>query len=148
MVFVEYDSASNRSVVRVRHERNGVWHFDGGPLNQDGLVPGSDPRVATAPDGLPWVALVESDPTTSVPQLHVLRFNGTAWVRVGSPLNLSAGQVAQAPDLKFVGGSAVVAWQEYSSGASQVLVARWDGESWGILGPSLNENVALDASRP
>lgn len=148
VVFVEYDSASNRSVVRVRHERNGVWHSDGGPLNQDGLVPGSDPRVATAPDGLPWVALVESDPTTSVPQLHVLRFNGTAWVRVGSPLNLSAGQVAQAPDLKFVGGSAVVAWQEYTSGASQVLVARWDGESWGILGPSLNENVALDASRP
>ncbi|MBI5500555.1 MAG: hypothetical protein HY907_09950 [Deltaproteobacteria bacterium] len=74
-------------------------------------------------DGRPHVAFVET--TAGVGLVLVRRWNGTAWERVGAPLNESNLTSAAMPYLVAIGTVPAVAFREPAAGTSRVYVKRF-----------------------
>ncbi len=99
--------------------------------------------------GVPWVAWRE-DSGTGAYDVHVARWNGTAWTTVGGALNANASHNAYLPQLVDVGGTPWVAWVEDNGGGIvyQVRVKRWDGSAWTAVGGVLNVDATKRANEP
>jgi hypothetical protein len=109
-------------------------------------------RSATSPSlavigGAPWVAWRE-DTGTGAYDVHVARWNGSAWTTVGGALNVDASRNAYLPQLVDVGGTPWVAWTETNGAAYQLRVKRWDGSAWTAVGGALNVDTTKDAHEP
>ena len=96
------------------------------------------PTVAIAPDGTPYVAWVDWQDTFDV---LIRRWNGSTWEEVGTGSGTGQGisnnsgwsafpSAAVAPD-----GTPYVAWQDDTSGNSEIYVRRWNGSIWEEVGP-------------
>ncbi|HWV38785.1 MAG TPA: Ig-like domain-containing protein [Vulgatibacter sp.] len=122
------------------------------------------PAVALTPNDRPVVAWIERAAGVGEPsRLHVRRWDGNAWQRLGAAsLELQPGCDADDPALAVDGaGNPVVAWSEQvtcmpasSLGERRVLVKRWTGSDWELLGgeglpePSGGEGGASSAALP
>jgi hypothetical protein len=83
--------------------------------------------------------------------VHVARWDGTAWTRVGGALNAAPdGYAVNHVAMTGGKGTPYIAWQERSpSGNYQLYVKSWTGTAWVSLGASLNRDpVRGEAGRP
>ncbi len=121
------------------------------PLNLEPTQDASSPKLALDSQNRPYVAWVEK--TDGVYLAFVQRWNGHAWVRLGSALNLnpkySVAQVSLAlskQDQPFVAwGERPISPAGKSLGPGKMYVAKWTGSSWQRIGPSpsqANDTVA------
>ena len=87
-------------------------------------------------------------------EIHVKRWDGTAWQKIGQALNQGMGLGSNPRIALDQNGRPTVAWIE-NAGAENIFVARWDGKTWKIFGRKLNANpkayatsssLALDAA--
>ena len=102
-----------------------------GGISDSGYADG--PSLAISPDGTPIIAW--SDYSTNKSEIYVRRWNGTSWVAIGSGSASGGGisnsgyaggpSLAVSPD-----GTPIVAWNDDSSGDSDIYVRRWSGTSW------------------
>lgn len=86
-----------------------------------------------------WRERVEE---TQSEQLHVVRYTGTAWERLGTPYDTPSGytQVKMVLDWE---GSPVIALERMNGlAATEVRVRRWTGMEWLPLGEPLSANPA------
>jgi len=92
------------------------------PENAPGSLP-SSPSLADF-GGVPVVAF--DDFAGSNYRVYAKRFDGSAWVQVGSgPLNVAGDRSAERPSVNDVGGVPYVAWDEYdASDVQQISVKR------------------------
>ncbi|WP_164017903.1 Ig-like domain-containing protein [Pyxidicoccus trucidator] len=98
-------------------------------------------------DGLPSVAWNEFSQATGM-TFRAQRWNGEAWESLGTPGTLLRQQ-ASADFIIFKGneqGYLALAFRELYQGADQLLVGRWNGSSWGLLGGTLKVNSAWSVS--
>lgn len=112
------------SDVRVAHLDGNAWVNVGGAIGGPNYLEAGSPVLALTidPSGAPVVAWIESTPNT-VGQLFVARWDGSAWARLGGPLNVDpsrhAAGVALALDadgLPFIAWAEQVATEKDSSG--------------------------------
>ncbi len=96
------------------------------------------PNLAIAPDGTLYIAW--SDDSSGNVEIYVRRWNGTAWMEVGTGSASGRGisnneghsfysSLAIAPD-----GTPYVAWQDDSSGNDDIYIRRWNGTAWVEVG--------------
>jgi hypothetical protein len=87
-------------------------------------------------------------------EIHVKRWDGTAWQKLGKALNDGMGLGSNPRIALDKNGRPTVVWIE-NAGAENIFVARWDGQTWKIFGRKLNANpkayatsssLALDAA--
>ena len=90
-------------------------------LNISTSEDGQDPQTANV-GGTPYVAWSEYNGTAN--QVYVKRFDGSAWVRVGS-LNLDPTRGAFFPSIASIGGVPYVAWYENNGGTQRIFVKRF-----------------------
>ncbi len=87
------------------------------------------------------------EPDTTVTNVYVKRWTGTAFVSVGGPIqeqlgttNATVSRVVVDPKTNFP----IVAWLEGDGSSSEVFVKRWDGSNWGpteTIKPTINNGV-------
>ncbi len=125
-------------------EGDSLWHPVGGAVGEaDGLGGVS----ITDAGGVPYVAWpqLETDPGTGFvfSVLHVARFNGTAWVEVGSPASPEATD-GFLPSMAEVDGRPAVAWIEQDNpDFFKVRVSRLnEGDAWASIGAPVDPNLA------
>jgi hypothetical protein len=102
--------------------------------------------VSTGP--ISYVAWTE--PTDrNVYRVHVKRWNGSTWERLGESLNLDPGNHALSPSLVLIGQTPHAAWIEFdANGVSQLHVKHWENNAWVADGGALNEDPARHAFSP
>jgi hypothetical protein len=143
----------SHNVVVVRRLSGGQWL----PVGQDVRAESADNTriidVAMADVGgalhVAWseAALVER---AGRPLVHVTRWTGSGWTRIGRSLNISRAGYANHVALTGSGNLLHVAWQERSqTGNTQIYVKSWNGSDWASVGGSLNVDSDLgEAGRP
>jgi hypothetical protein len=120
-----------------------VWQAPGGVALQN--VDATDdtwwPAVAISDHGDIYVAVPEAMPIpggtgATVLTLIVKHWNGTAWERLGDPLNVDASEgIVDRPSIAVdPTGKPVVAFNESHGGVATVYVRRWSGSAWDLLG--------------
>jgi hypothetical protein len=145
-----------RTIVTWRDNSNGAYDVylkelvddawvDVGSASADGTgISGGvgdshDPAIALDAEGSPFVAWTEH-PENAAEQIYVKRFDGSAWVSVGSGSD-SGGGISDS--MAMSGNPAIaldaednpiVAYIDNSSGLFQVYVLRWDGSAWTEMG--------------
>jgi hypothetical protein len=87
---------------------------------------------------MPYVAW--SDDSNGHREIYVRRWNGSSWEEVGSD-SASGGGISNSSDASFgpslafaPDGTPYVAWYDYSSGAAEIYVRRWNGSTWEEVG--------------
>jgi hypothetical protein len=80
--------------------------------------------------------------------IRVKRWSGSNWVSLGSTLDKVLSQSATEVSLAIDNtGFPVVTWQEGRGLAQDIIVKRWNGSSWALLG-TLDVNLAEEALTP
>lgn len=100
--------------------------------------------------GVPHVAWSEAAPENGRPLVHVAKWTGTDWTRIGRSLNASRDGFANLLALAGAGNVLHLAWQERSvTGNTRIYVKRWDGSTWTSTTASLNVDADHgEAGRP
>lgn len=136
------DNTSGNYEVYVRRWNGSAWEEAGsGSAGEGGIsrTSGSSNNVsiAIAPGGVPYVAW--ADNTSGAYEIYVRRWNGTAWVEVGSGSASGGGishngQSSLQPVLTVASdGTPHVAWIN-DSFATDVYVLAWNGSAWQEVG--------------
>jgi hypothetical protein len=146
VTWYEHNGTANQ--VRVKVDDTPSWRSLGGSLNIDPTKTAEDPFIANV-GGVPYVTWNETGPD-DIEQVHVKRWNGSAWVVVGSgPLNTAANESATNPNLADVGGVPYVAWHEDTPASIETIhVKRFNGSAWVQVGGALNFDATKDADEP
>ncbi|NOK17539.1 Ig-like domain-containing protein [Corallococcus carmarthensis] len=122
---------TQNGTVRAKRWAGEDWEYLGAPLSG---ATGSDVwgnALQLDPVGRPMLAWLEYA-TGSQSQIHVRRWNGTAWEPMGTFMTTSLTQ-GYIPWMGFssgVRGLPVVAWRERNSTQEQVVFRQWNGSSW------------------
>lgn len=84
------------------------------------------------------------------PLVHVAKWTGTDWARIGRSLNVSRDGFANLLALTGAGNVLHLAWQERRvAGNNQIYVKSWDGSNWTATTGSLNVDPDRgEAGRP
>ena len=127
----DVDAASRQRFFVARWAGSG-WETLGGDL---GVTASSDPSIALDRAGSPWLAWSERGASSDV---RVQRWDGSAWVTVGADtLDPGLQFEDRSPALTMGASDApVLVWDSTPSGStsSAVVVKRWDGAAWTLLG--------------
>ena len=101
-------------------------------------------------DGVPHVAWSEAAPGSGRPLVHVAKWTGTDWTRIGRSLNVSRDGFANFLALAGAGNVLHLAWQERSAtGNTRIYAKSWDGSNWAATPASLNVDADRgEAGRP
>lgn len=155
------DVSNTTRNVYVKRWTGTTWVRLGGALNIKSTSRASDSSLALDSSGNPVVSWSEYDVDRQVTSLHVKRWTGTRWLRVGSgALNVNPSSfVIFASSLAVdSSGNPVVSWSEIAPAPSlsfNTYVKRWNGSSWVQLGETVNtepgwnafhSSIAVDAS--
>lgn len=100
-------------------------------LESEGSTGPRELKVAMTADHQIVLAWLEENKS-----LHVKRFDGTAWQRVGSSPNPERGDTSRLRLALDPNGGPVLAWQDLKD----IHVARWDGFFWNRLGGPISAN--------
>ncbi|MCY1021618.1 Ig-like domain-containing protein [Pyxidicoccus sp. MSG2] len=115
-----------------------------------------NPQLMSSPEGNLVLAWGEQDDLFGLMDIHVMRYDGTSWTRLGEPQDTGSSssarfRMALAPD-----GHPVLVYQMRFE--QELGVVRWNGTAWESLGYLLTANpegntlaafpaIAVDASR-
>ncbi|WP_426745720.1 Ig-like domain-containing protein [Myxococcus faecalis] len=115
------------------------WLPMGGAISASpGNTPAENVVMKVGTDGLPVIAWSESDGTSK--NIHVMRWTGQEWQRLGGPLRVHSapGAHAERPDLAIDNsGRIIIAWDEAvgKAGVPPIQVMAWSGTLWQSLTP-------------
>ncbi|GMU05142.1 Ig-like domain-containing protein [Corallococcus caeni] len=123
---------AQNGTIHVKRWNGEGWEYLGGPLNggSNNSVWGNALQINS--DGHPMVAWLEYATGLGQTQVHVRRWNGTAWAPMGPVMTTSLAQSA-IPWMGFTSRAQelpVVAWHEESSSQAQVVFRQWNGSNW------------------
>lgn len=134
------ESDGTSTNIYVKRWNGSSWTQVGGLLDVNTNKDATYPALKLDASGNPVVVWKELDSSTS--KIYAKRWNGSAWVLIGSSA-LSGSLGAEAPALALDGsGNPVVAWRVFSTSPlfSNIQVARWDGSAWVNVGGKLDVN--------
>jgi hypothetical protein len=120
-------------------------HWNGNSWLSDLAVPcvKSDWSFACSSGGTPYV--ISSSNNSAAPQnelLTVQYLNGTNWVQVGGPLNMTTGENAVSPSLAMYNSIPYVAWAETNTNnINEIYATHWTGTAWAGQGQAVSLNV-------
>ena len=137
------DFPGNREIY-VRRWNGSAWVEMGGSASGGGISntagTSSSPAVAVSANNMPIVAW--QDNSDGDPEIYVRRWNGSAWVEMGSSASgggISHNGVESSNPSLAIGsdGAPVVSWTDASpSNVYEVYVRSWNGTAWVELGGS------------
>ncbi|MFC0519002.1 FG-GAP-like repeat-containing protein [Mucilaginibacter angelicae] len=142
--YVAFNDAFNNGKVSVKQYLSGAWQYVGLPtLSQAGVFL-TDLDMDLAPDGTPYVIYRDSSQYSCV----VKKYNGTAWVDVGSNIARYGGiffKITIAPN-----GTPYIAYSDTNYGGL-ISVQKFSNGSWTFVGKAAfsagivsNVNIAVD----
>lgn len=144
-----------RHNVYVSYWNGSSWIPLGGALDRQIGRNTSSPSLALNASDTPYVAWAEcysaSVPWDNCPNYHIFvkRWNGSSWVNVGNALDKVLSNNATEPSIAIGSdGFPVVAWQEGSGVATDVVVKKWNGSTWTTLSSALDVSLAEQALTP
>ncbi|MGE6757113.1 Ig-like domain-containing protein [Corallococcus interemptor] len=122
-------SWTQNGTVHAKRWNGGDWEYLGGPLT-GGVgsdVWGNALQIDAA--GRPMLASLEY---AGGSQVHVRRWNGTAWDLMSTFMttNLAQGYIRWMGFCSGPSSLPVIAWHEYNASQAQVVMRQWDGSSW------------------
>ncbi len=126
----------------VKKWNGSAWTQLGAALNVNTGFNATSASIAIDGSGNPFVAWSEYDSVTYNTDVYVKKWNGSAWVLVGAgPIDLVTSEDSNAPSLKVdVNGLPVVAFREHDGTSGNVVVVRWSGSAWNLLGGPVDAN--------
>jgi hypothetical protein len=141
------------NVVVVKRLTGGRWV----PVGQDIRAESADNTrmldlALIEASGSPHVAWSEAATANAGgrPQVHVAKWTGSEWTRIGRALNVSRNGFANYVALAGSATALHLAWQERGiAGPNQLFVKSWDGSAWTAAPVSLNVDPDRgEAGRP
>ena len=134
----EEETGEENRDIYVKRWNGAIWEGVGGSAAGGGISQNSgfsnDSSMGIAPSGTVYVAW--SDLTSGSSEIYVRQWNGESWVPVGTGSD-SGGGISDNDAMSWVpsiaisaDGTLYVAWQDSSSGDSEIYVRQWNGESW------------------
>lgn len=137
------DVAPNNRNVYVKRWNGTAWTDYGAalPLDMNARSYATGAKLALGRANLPYVSWIEA--LGSVQRLFVKRWNGKAWVRVGSGIEINgSNSIYNAALAVGTDNNPVVAWAEAGSGGnSDLYVKRWNGNTWNLIGTGALDNI-------
>jgi hypothetical protein len=142
-VIAWYEETATTARVYVKRWDGSQWIQVGKSLNVSNLQKAYLPSLVLESTDTPIVSWQETTATSK--NVYVKRWDGTAWVRLGTVVDISSSANAENPSLQIgFDNSPVVAWQE----AGNIYVKRWDGTAWVQISGALDTVLANAASNP
>jgi hypothetical protein len=146
------NSAAGVTNVYVRQFQNGAWvALTTGSASGSGISASatSVSEMTLATDGTK-VAVAWSADVGGRTQIYLKEINGTAFNPLGTStsgngLSGSAGR-ASAASLAYLGGTLFAAWQDDTSGHSEVYAAKFDGNNWVAAGAGANSGSGVSST--
>ncbi len=148
----EFDGVSSNVYVKRWDGEN--WQPLGDALDIELSKTAAFPSLDVSPQGTPSVAWYEArarDGDDLSRQLHVKRWTGATWERLGGPLNINEDERADMLSLAVDHqGDPVVVWSEYNqeTGSNNIYVKGWTGTTWQQLGGTLDKQLSQRAVYP
>lgn len=140
-----HDTTTGDSEIYIRKWTGSEWAEPGPNSATGGGISNNTgdsvwPSIVLDTSGLPYVAW--NDVSSGNNEIYIRRWNGEAWVDVGTGsaegggISNNKGDSAQ-PSLGIAsGGTLYVAWTDQSNGDAEIYVRRWNGNNWQELGDS------------
>lgn len=138
-----WNSGGGDDEIYVRRWNGSTWEEVGANSASGGGISNNSgnsrhPSIAVAPNGTPYVAW--DDDSGGDTEIYVRRWNGSSWEEVGlgsatggGISNNSGG--SEGPSIAIApNGTPYVAWDDDSSGSSEIYVRRWNGSNWEEVG--------------
>lgn len=147
------DTTSGNAEIYVKRWNGSSWveigtgsASNGGISRNSGFS--SEPSLAFTFNGKPVVAW--QDTSSGINAIYVKRWNGTAWVEMGSGSASNGGISGNAshsvsPSLAMdPNGAPLVAWANNTTDSRQIYVKRWNGVAWVEIdsGSASNDGVS------
>jgi hypothetical protein len=140
--FVAWRETGN---IYVKYWDGTAWVSFGAELDTTLSEAAETPVIAVNSSDNPIVAWSEFNTANTNRDIYVKRWDGTAWIALGSALDTAANEDALAPSLVLdASGNPLVAWQ----GSNNIYVKRWDGTAWVSLGTALDFRLNNIAATP
>jgi hypothetical protein len=141
---------SEEGLLHVRRRTGAGWERIAGPVPHERFQ-ADDPILRLDAAGRPVLLWLSSN-HVSPRHLHVARWSGEGWVRLGEPFGdvsepmLQRGAAALALDAE---GRPTVAWVEERDARARTLhVSRWNGDAWERLGREVASGARLSKDLP
>ncbi len=141
---------AEEGLLHVRRRTESGWERIAGPVAHKRFQ-ADDPVLRLDAAGRPVLLWLDSN-HVSPRRLHVARWNGDGWDRLGEP----SGDVSEAARMTGAAAMALdaegrptVAWvEERGSGARTLHAARWSGNAWERLGRTVASGAHLSTDLP
>ena len=138
-VIVWEDDSGGDWEIYARQWNGSAWaEMGSGSASGDGVSNNSGtsikPRLAAGPDGNPLVTW--EDNSDGDAEIYVRRWNGSAWVEMGSGSaaggGISNNGGASSAPVPAIGpdGTTLIAWHDNSGTNYEAYVRRWNGSAW------------------
>jgi hypothetical protein len=141
---------NNRSRTPQLHVKKRIgedWTLLGDSVNRDPALDAGQPSLALI-DKTPYVAWTELTDQGRL-QIHISRWNETAWEPVGGALNPIASTDGVSPSLVDYLGMPHIAWVELQrEGGARLHVSQWSDEKWTAHSEDLNQSASQHVSSP
>lgn len=137
------DNSNIKNAIYVRRWNGTSWVQMGAGSDSGGGISNSTgnsttPALAVSANGALFAAW--RDTGIGNGEIYVRRWNGTAWVELGTG-SASGGGVSNTPGVSenpalaiSANGWPIVAWKDDTSGSDEIYVKRWNGSAWVELG--------------
>jgi Bacterial Ig-like domain len=150
------DKAGNVAVAPAMKFDAPAWQQMGGALNAQKYVGISESSLAVTKSGEVYAAFFQGVPggtATLVGTGTVLKWNGSGWIKVGQDLSMTVLlYVPYALSALTEDGKIVVAWNDYTSSNTQLVVRRQSEQGWDALPPikstqsgAVGRSLAIDS---
>ncbi len=144
----EYLSVNDRTYVK-KYDGS-EWVQVGGMININPIASADHPCLVSN-GGTSYIAWRENSIFDSL--IHVKRFNGTDWELVGNTLNVNADSDSATNNrhsisMAFYNDIPYVTWSEDTGAYLHVLVKRYNGMDWELVGNTLNVSALKNAKNP
>ena len=134
-----YDAGDGDWEIYVRRWNGSSWVEMGDNSAAGGGISNNSgssrlPSLAVGPDGVPIIAW-EDDSSGNL-EIYVRRWNGSAWVEMGSGsasgggISNNAGNSYTPSPVISANGTPIIAWHDNSSSNWEAYVRRWNGLTW------------------
>jgi formylglycine-generating enzyme required for sulfatase activity len=127
--YIAFVNSGSGSSVSVMKYQSGTWHNVGAPGFASVELNSWNCISLKISNGIPFIAVRDYSKGNKV---TVMKFNGSAWVNVGSP-GFSSDR-ADFISLDVINSIPYVAYEDFYSNLQKVSVMKFDGSSWNYLG--------------
>jgi hypothetical protein len=138
-----FTTAGGRAANGIAKWNGSDWRELGAGIAGPGSFPFEGTKVyALAVSGSNVYVGGQFSRAAGIPANHIAKWDGSAWITLGSGMNNRVAALVVSGNDLYVGGDFAMATNSLGEAVAVNRIAKWDGTTWTALGVGVNSNVS------